>query len=89
MLKKIDNLIYKLELPEIIYIHLIISITQLKFISDRFEDFYHRIILSSLSIAKNDFETLNSKFVFKYRSYKIDKLIDRKETKRNIKYLIH
>ena len=83
---KIKNLVYKLKLSEIIRIHSIILIAQLKFISDLSKDFYHRALSSSSLIEKEEF---NIKFSTKNPLYEIDRLIDKRDTEKNIKYLIY
>ena len=87
MLKKINNLTYRLDFSDVIRIHLIIFITQLKSISDRSENLYYRVIFSFSLIKKDNAET-NSNFAIKYRSYEIERLLKRRNIKRNIKYLV-
>ena len=84
--EKIENLIYKLTLSKIIHIHSIISITQLKPASDSSKDFYYRTLHFSSPVEKKKPKT---KFIIKNPLYEIDKLIDKRDTKKNVKYLIH
>ena len=83
---KIENLIYKLKLSEIIRIHSIISIIQLKSTSDLSKDFYHRALRSLSSVEEKEF---NTEFTAKNPLYEIDKLVDRRDIRKNVKYLIH
>ena len=88
MLKKIDNLTYRLNLSDVIRIHLMIFITQLKSALDRFKDSYYRVTLLFLLMKKDNVKT-NSNFVIKYRLYEIEKLLNRRNLKKNVKYLMH
>ena len=88
MLKKIDNLIYKLDLPELIKIYSIISIAQLEPASDPSEDPYKRArtpVLAVEEIVDNALELTAKQF----KSYEIEKLLDRRgEPSPNTKYLV-
>ena len=83
---KIENLIYKLKLSKIIRIHSIILITQLKSTSNLSKDLYHRALRISSPIEKKGF---NIKFIIKNPLYEIDRLIDKRDIEKNVKYLIH
>ena len=65
-----------------------ISIIQLELNLNKFENSYYRITLSPSFVAKDNFEALNSKFAIKYRSYKIERLLKKRNIKKNIKYLV-
>ena len=84
--EKIENLAYKLTLSEIIYIHSIILIAQLKPALDSSKDFYQRILRFSLFVEE---KKLNTEFTAKNSLYKIDKLINKRDIRKNVKYLIH
>ena len=83
---KIENLVYRLKLLEVIRIHLIISITQLKSTLNSSKDFYYRTLRISSFVEE---EGPKTKFTTKNSLYEIDKLIDKRDTKENVKYLIH
>ena len=86
ILEKIKSLAYHLKLSSIMKIHSIVSIIQLKFVSKN--DSYNRVRNTNLFMIKKKDENVDFDFVFKYKSYKIEKLLKRCDIERNIMYLI-
>ena len=87
--EKMRNFVYRLEFLDIMRIHSIIFIIQLKSISNRFENPYSRTFTQSIFfIEKIQNIHLESDFTFQYKFYKIKKLLKRRDIKKNIKYLI-
>ena len=86
ILEKIKSLVYYLKLSSIIKIYSIISMIQLKFISK--DDSYKRVRNINLSAIKEKDENVDLDFVFKYKFYKIEKLLKKRNIKKNIMYLI-
>ena len=85
MFKKIDNLIYKLDLLSNIHIHFIILITQLEFEINT--NLYQKITLLSPSIKEINLD--NPNLIIKYLLYKINTLLKRRNIEANNKYLIN
>ena len=52
VLEKVENLTYQFELSDVMRIHLIIFITQLKSISNRFENLYFRTFIQFISLIE-------------------------------------
>ena len=68
-------------------IHLVVLIIQLKSISNN--DLYERFHNTNpLFIKKKVEKNVDFKFVFKYKSYKIERLLKRRNIEKNIIYLI-
>ena len=68
-------------------IHSMISITQLKLALNRFKNPYSRIFIQSIPSIKKT-QKIDSNFTFKYKFYKIERLLKRRDIKKSIKYLI-
>ena len=71
-------------------IHLVIFIAQLESVSNQTKNSYFRAstqLISSI-IEKDQNQTINPEFTFKYKLYEIERLLERRDTKNNIKYLI-
>ena len=84
ILKKIDNLIYKLNIPSHWNIWSVISIAQLKFSSASIDDSFNRTFAFSSSISMKE-ESIHDDV----RSYEVKKLlIKRNNLRRDIEYLI-
>ena len=84
--EKVKSLAYRLKLSLIIKIHFIVSITQLKSVSEN--DFYNRVRNINLSFVKEKDKDVDLDFVFKYKPYEIEKLLKRRDIEKNITYLI-
>ena len=67
-------------------IHFVISMIQLKLVSKN--DFYNRVRNTDFSFIKEKDENIDLDFVFKYKFYEIEKLLKRRDIKKNIMYLI-
>lgn len=88
ILEKIDNLAYRLKFSDVMRIHPIISITQLKSFSNRSENSYHRTFTQSVPSIKKTQNNLDPNFITQYRLYIIERLLNRRGTKKNVKYLV-
>ena len=86
ILEKIKSFVYYLKLSLIIKIHSIMLIIQLKFILK--DDLYKRIRNTNLFAIEEKNENVDFDFIFKYKFYKIEKLLKRRDIERNIIYLI-
>ena len=84
--EKIKSLIYHLKLSSIMKIYSIMSIIQLKSIIKN--DFYNRVRNTNLFTIKEKNENVDPDFAFKYKSYKIKKLLKKRDIEKNIMYLI-
>ena len=86
ILEKVKSLAYRLKLSLIMKIHFIVLITQLKSASKN--DFYNRIRNINLFFVEEKDEDVDFDFVFKYKLYEIEKLLKKRDIKKNIMYLI-
>ena len=86
ILEKIKSLVYRLKLSSIIKIYFVVSITQLESASKN--DFYNRIRNINLFTIKEKDENVDLDFIFKYKSYEIEKLLKKRDIEKNIMYLI-
>ena len=85
--EKMRSLIYYLKLSLIMKIHFIMSIIQLKFVSDN--DSYKRFYnTNSFLVEKKVEKNVDFNFVFKYKFYEIERFLKRRDIEKNIKYLI-
>ena len=75
-----------MKLSEIIRIHSIISIAQLKSILNLSKNFYYRALRFLLFVEEKKSKT---EFIVKNPLYEIDKLINKRDIKENVKYLIY
>ena len=85
--EKMKFLVYRLKLSLIMKIHLVVLIVQLKSVSnnDSYERFHNT---NPLFIKKKVEKNVDFKFVFKYKFYKIERLLKRRDIEKNIIYLI-
>ena len=68
-------------------IYFVMSIVQLKFVSKN--DSYERFYNTNSSLVKKEIEkNVDLKFVFKYKFYKIERFLKRRDIEKNIIYLI-
>ena len=90
VLEKVGNLAYRLGLPGIMRIHPVISIAQLEPAPDRSEDPYARASTQPVPpvVEEGQDQAVNSEFASKYKPYEIERLLERRGTGRNIKYLV-
>lgn len=88
VLEKVGNLAYRLELPGVMRIHPVISIAQLEPSPDRSEDPYHRTSTQPVPPVEETQDNLDPDFTTQYRPYVIERLLDRRGTGRNVKYLV-
>ena len=86
ILEKIKSLAYRLKFSLIMKIHLVISIIQLKSVSEN--DSFNRVRNTNLFFVKEKDENVDLDFIFKYKSYEIEKLLKKRDTEKNIMYLI-
>lgn len=89
VLSKVGNLAYKLELPEIMKIHPVISIAQLEPALDQAEDPYSRTPVQPPPPVEEDLnESLDPTYTAKFPLYEVERLLDRQGTGSNVKYLV-
>ena len=86
ILEKIKSLVYRLKLSSIMKIYSIVSIIQLEFVMK--DDSYNRVRNTNLFTIEEEDENVDFDFVFKYKFYKIEKLLKRRDIEKNIIYLI-
>ena len=90
VLKKVGNLAYKLELPDLMRIHPVISIAQLEPASDRSEDPYSRTPAQPPPPVEeeNESEKLDPEFTAKFPLYEIERLLGKRGSGSTAKYLV-
>ena len=69
-------------------IYLVIFIAQLKLALDRSKDSYFRAFIQLISSIIEEDHAIDFDFAFKYKLYKIERLLERRDIEENIKYLV-
>ena len=89
VLKKVGNLAYQLELPDIMRIHPVISIAQLEPASDQSEDPYQRVHKPPPPVEESQDDVQAKPDLTKdFKPYEVERLLNRRGTGDNVKYLV-
>ena len=87
VIERVGNLAYRLDLPAIMRIHPVISIAQLEPASDQADPYGRTSTQPPPPVEEED--QVDQELAAKYPLYEIDRLLDRRGTGKNVKYLVH
>ena len=80
------SLAFRLKISLIMKIYSIMLIIQLKLVSK--DDLYKRVRNINFFFVKKKDENVDFDFIFKFKFYEIEKLLKKRDIKKNIMYLI-